>query len=151
MKRVRKFISGSALLLIVAAILLGRLAYMNLRSDDPLPFGFEQYEAAAFANAQASGALIMVDVYASWCPTCLAQHKVLESFLADPELKEIKGFRVDFDDDADFIRAHRVNTQSTIIMFDGTRELSRSVGLTNDDAIQSQVRAALEQVKEPLS
>ncbi|MGD8326666.1 MAG: thioredoxin family protein [Sphingomonadales bacterium] len=151
MKRIKKLISGSTLLLITAAVLFGRLAYMNLRSDDPLPFGFQQYNAEAFAETQASGALIMVDVYASWCPTCLAQHKVLESLLKEPDLKEIKGFRINFDDDAHFLRAHGVNAQSTIIMFDGTQELSRSIGLTSKDAIQSQVRSALQQVKEPLS
>lgn len=151
MSRLKKLFSGSALLLIIAAVLFGRLAYMNLRADDPMPYGFQQYEATAFQEAQKDGSLIMVDVYASWCPTCLSQHETLETLLETPEYDGVRGFRVDFDDDRDFIRAHRVNAQSTIIIYDGRQEISRTVGVTSADGIHSQLSQAVKRRSAPLS
>ncbi len=116
---------------------------MNIRPDDPLPAGFEKYTPDAFAAAQTSGATIIVDVYASWCPTCMAQHKVLDTLLQVPRYSEIKGFRVDYEGDRDFVRSHQVRVQSTIIMFRGEEEVSRSSGLTAAGPIHSQVDHAL--------
>ena len=143
MSRVKKLFSGSAILLIISAVLFGRLAYMNIRSDDPMPYGFSQYEEAAFLEAQASGATILVDVYASWCPTCLSQHKVLEGLLQDPSYTNVIGFRVDYEGDPDFVRQHKVPAQSTIIMFNGEDEISRTVGVTSDSGIRAQVNDAV--------
>ena len=151
MSRLKKLFSGSALLLIISAVLFGRLAYMNIRSDDPMPHGFQQYDSVAFQNAQKAGETILVDVYASWCSTCLSQHKVLEGLLKNPDYKGIRGFRVDYEGDADFVRSYRVNAQSTIIMFDGVREVSRTVGVTSAHGINTQVINALKQSSDPIS
>lgn len=151
MGRMKKLSSGSAILLIIAAVLFGRLAYMNVRADDPLPYGFQQYEAAAFEEAQKSGHLVMVDVYASWCPTCLSQHKSLERLLDNPDYENVIGFRVDFDDDQDFLRKYNVNAQSTIIMFDGESEISRTIGVTDEEAITNQLITALAVCAENMS
>jgi len=151
MNRLKKLFSGSALLLIIAAVLFGRLAYMNIRAADPMPYGFQQYEAAAFQKAQEDGGIIMVDVYASWCPTCLSQHKTLETLLENPEYEGVRGFRVDFEGDLDFVKAHRVNAQSTIIMYDGTQEISRTIGVTNAEGIHAQVTQAVKRRSAPLS
>ena len=124
---------------------------MNIRDDDPMPYNVQQYSAAAFQDEQDAGHIIMVDVYASWCSTCLSQHKVLENLLQNPSYSEVKGFRVDFEGDLDFVRAHRVNAQSTIIMFNGSREISRTVGVTNDDGINAQVNSALAHQAERIS
>lgn len=140
----KKLVHSSTFIpLLIGAALGGRLLWMNIRSDDPLPYGFEQYTPGAFAAAQAAGGPIMVDVYASWCPTCKAQQTVLKDLLHEPRYAGIKGFRVDFDDDTEWDQAHRVAVQSTIIMFDGYRELNRSAGSTRSAAIHRQVDAAL--------
>jgi thiol-disulfide isomerase/thioredoxin len=129
--------------LLIGLALGGNLLWMNVRSDDPLPAGFVQYTPAAFAAAQAAGGPIMVDVYASWCTTCKAQHAVLVDLLDDPRYDGIQGFRVDFEGDEEWVRAHRVYVQSTIIMFNGFQELNRSAGSTREAAIRGQVDAAL--------
>lgn len=141
----KKILSFSTIITLVAVVLFGRLIYMNVRADDPLPYGFQDYSVDSFAAAQAEGGLVMVDVYASWCPTCLAQHKVLDDLLSDPAYQNIKAFRVDFDDDISFISTHRVQAQSTIIMFNGSQELSRTIGSTSEQAIRSQLDAAVAQ------
>lgn len=102
----RKKLSGSLSFapLLIGLALGGNLLWMNVRSDDPLPAGFVQYTPAAFAAAQAAGGPIMVDVYASWCTTCKAQHAVLKDLLDDPRYAGIKGFRVDFEGDEEWVR-----------------------------------------------
>lgn len=148
MKRIWKRITGSALtlpLLVLAAVGGNRL-WMNIRPHDPLPARFEEYTPEAFQAAQAAGRTIMVDVYAVWCPTCKAQHKSLKTLLNDPRYESVAGFRVDFDVDRDFLRAHQVRGQSTILMFHGDQELSRSMGVTSGGMIRAQVDAALAEV-----
>lgn len=143
-----KRITGSALTLplIVLAAVGGNRLWMNIRPHDPLPARFEEYTPEAFQAAQTAGRTIMVDVYAVWCPTCKAQHKSLKTLLDDPQYESVVGFRVDFDVHRDFLRAHQVRGQSTILMFHGERELSRSMGVTSDGMIRAQVDAALAQV-----
>lgn len=129
--------------LAIGLALGGNRLWMNIRPDDPLPSGFAQYSAAEFQAAQAAGGPIMVDVYASWCSTCKAQHGALEHLLEDPRYAAIKGFRVDFEGDEEWVRAHRVHVQSTIILFDGAREVNRSAGNTSEAGIRRQVDHAL--------
>lgn len=129
--------------LLIGLALGGNLLWMNVRSDDPLPAGFVQYTPQGFAAAQAAGGPIMVDVYASWCSTCKAQQAVLNDLLDDPRYAGITGFRVDFEGDEEWVRAHRVYVQSTIIMFNGFEELNRSAGSTRGATIRGQVDAAL--------
>ncbi|MDT8399388.1 MAG: thioredoxin family protein [Pseudomonadales bacterium] len=137
--KLRKLLINTGLVLLLGTALFGRLIYMNLRAPDPLLPGFTQYDAATFAAAQQGGRLILADVYATWCPTCLAQHHALESLLAENPYPDVVKFRVDFDTDKDFLTAHRVSTQSTILMFRGRQELSRSIGLTAPDDIRRQL------------
>jgi len=129
--------------LLIAAGLFGKRAYMNLRPDDPLPQRFIQFSPAAWNEATANGGLVVVDVYASWCPTCKAQHKVLSSLLTDPRYAAVRGLRVDFDRDLEYRREHRITAQSTIIMFRGAEEISRSTGVTRAEAIGDQLDRAL--------
>lgn len=130
------------MILLVAAVGGNRL-WMNIRPDDPLPPGFVQYSPAALQAAFASGEPVLVDVYASWCPTCAAQHKVLSKIFQDPRYQGVKGVRVDFEGDPDFVRPHNVYTQSTMIMFRDGREVSRTIGLTSEASIRRQLDAAL--------
>jgi len=125
------------------ALLLAEPLWMNVRPPDPLPLGFEAYSADAFRSAQRAGHPVLVDVYASWCPTCKAQQEILSDLLEEPEYASIKAFRVDFDSDRAFLRAHGVRSQSTLIVFEGERERSRSVGQTDEGLIRQQVEKAL--------
>lgn len=125
------------------ALLVAEPIWMNVRPPDPLPAGFEAYSADAFRSAQRAGHAVLVDVYASWCPTCKAQQQLLSNLLEDPEYASIEAFRVDFDSDREFLRTHGVRSQSTLILFEGEQEVSRSVGQTDVRLIRQQVEMAL--------
>ncbi|MGH6969498.1 MAG: thioredoxin family protein, partial [Stellaceae bacterium] len=65
------------------------------------------FDQNLFAAAQKSGQPILVDIRASWCPTCAAQKPILDSLEAKPEFKNLIVFEVDFDAQKDVVRAFK--------------------------------------------
>ncbi len=104
---------------------------------------FANFTTEAFAQAQKDGKSVLVDVWASWCPTCKAQGPILGSLLAKPENKDVVMLRVNFDTQQDVLKALKVQSQSTLIMFKGAKETARSVGDTNADSIAKLVASAI--------
>jgi thioredoxin 1 len=97
----------------------------------------------AFLAAQNSGKSILVEIHASWCPTCQAQKPILGKLFADPRFKNLAVFRVDFDRQKDEVRNFKARIQSTLITFKGNEEIARSVGDTNPDSIADLLALAL--------
>ena len=104
---------------------------------------FTNFTNEAFAAAQKDGKMVLVDVWASWCPTCKAQGPVLGSLLAKPENKDVVMLRVNFDTQLDVLKALKVQSQSTLIMFKGAKETARSVGDTTAEGIAKLVGSAI--------
>jgi thioredoxin 1 len=102
----------------------------------------ETYSDAAFKAAQKDGKSILIEIHAGWCPTCKAQAPIIKALL-DSKFKEIVAFRVDFDGQADVVRAFGADTQSTLISFKGDKEMSRSVGDTDPASIEALVATAI--------
>ena len=97
----------------------------------------QDYNAKAFAAAQAAGRPILVDIWASWCPTCKAQQPILGELEKQDKFKNLLVFRVDFDSQKDAVKAFGARMQSTLITFKGAAETGRSVGDTNAASIAS--------------
>ena len=68
---------------------------------------------------------------APWCPTCRAQKPSIESLVSSPEHPDLLVLEVDFDSQKDVLRQFNVRQQSTLIAFAGTREVGRTVGVTD--------------------
>ncbi|HVB81541.1 MAG TPA: thioredoxin family protein [Candidatus Binataceae bacterium] len=94
-----------------------------------------------FVAAQKEGRPILVDIRASWCPTCAAQKPILERLTAKPEFKNLVVFTVDFDTQKDVVREFHAQMQSTLIAFKGTTETVRSVGDTEERSIEKLLRS----------
>jgi thioredoxin 1 len=101
------------------------------------------FAADAFAAAQASGASILVDVQAPWCPTCRAQEPILQKLEQEAKFDRLIVFKVDFDKQKDALRALKVTSQSTLIVFKGAEEKGRSVGDTGAASIAALLERAL--------
>jgi thioredoxin 1 len=102
------------------------------------------WDEAAFASAQEAGKPILIDVAADWCSTCKKQKPIIESLLGKPEYEDLVAFEVDFDDDKDALRKFGAQNQSTLIVFKGETETGRSVGETDETAIDSLIGSAFE-------
>jgi thioredoxin 1 len=106
---------------------------------------FEQktFDAASFKAAQSSNKSILVDISATWCPTCKAQHQVLESLAKKAEYAGLVVFQVDFDTQKDVVKSFNARQQSTLIAFKGAQETRRLVGETGSTPIEDLLNSSL--------
>lgn len=102
-----------------------------------------KFDAAAFDAATKAGKPVLVDIAASWCPTCKAQHPIIEELTAAPEYKDLIVFDVDFDTQGDVLKRFKVRVQSTLIAFKGATETGRSVGDTRKESISTLLKSAI--------
>ena len=91
----------------------------------------QTFDQASFAAAQAKGDRILVDISATWCPTCKAQKPIISSLADNPVNSDLVIFDVDFDSQKRVVRAFGAQMQSTLIAFRGKTETARSVGDTD--------------------
>lgn len=99
------------------------------------------FSAASFEAAQQRGARILVDISASWCPTCKAQKPIVDKLAEQPSNKDLVIFAVDFDSQQSVVRQLHAQSQSTLIAFRGKAETARSVGDTDPDSIAALVQS----------
>jgi len=104
---------------------------------------WQKYTPETFAAAQAEGKTMIVDVYASWCPTCRKQAPILEKLSTESDFSDVTFVRVSFDDDKDFLKAHQIPRQSTILVFKDGEETARSVAETNADKLKAALLSGL--------
>jgi thioredoxin 1 len=100
------------------------------------------YTPAALAAAQQAGEPVVLHFHASWCPTCRAQDKVFDALKADPSLK-VTLMEVDYDKEKAFEKQMHVTAQSTLIVFHGATERSRSTGETDPARLKSTLQSAV--------
>jgi thioredoxin 1 len=124
--------------LLTAAIAAGLVTPVTAFAAEEQPFTRQAFQAA-----QNAGKSILVEIHASWCPTCQAQKPILSKLFADPKFKNLAVFRVDFDAQKDEVRNFKASIQSTLIAFKGAVEVARSVGDTNRDSIADLLALAL--------
>ncbi len=93
------------------------------------------FSSEAFQKAQAAGKPILIEIHASWCPTCKAQAPILSELTAQPKFKDMAVFRVDFDSQKAEVKRFGAQMQSTLIVFRGANEVGRSVGETRREPI----------------
>lgn len=120
----RKLISALS-----AAVLMSAVAFAAHAADKV------NYDARSFAAAQAAGKPILVEIHATWCPTCKAQTPILSDLEKQEKFRNLTVFHVDFDSQKDAVKAFGARMQSTLITFKGSLETGRSVGDTNPSSI----------------
>lgn len=119
--------------------LLGAALAVSLAVDGASAMERKSFDATDFAVSQARGERILIDISATWCPTCKAQKPIIEGLAAAPENTDLVIYDVDFDSMKDVVRSFGARMQSTLIAFKGATETARSVGDTNPDSIATLV------------
>ena len=97
----------------------------------------QPFDDAAFRKAQQEGRTIMVEVHADWCSACAKQKPILESLGKEPAFYKVVRFKVDFDKPGTALKALRVTSQATLVLFKGDKEVARSTFDTNPDSIRA--------------
>ncbi len=96
-----------------------------------------------FFASQAADESIVVYVYAPWCTTCQQQEVIIDKIMQDSRFDKVRYYVVDFDNDKEGMRKLKANTRSTILVFKGKRELTRSANDTDPASIQNLLEKAL--------
>lgn len=115
--------------LVVAALALWAGA---VSAAEPRPLVLQEFEALAHA-----GKPVVVDVHATWCPTCKAQKPIIERLSRLPAYKGVTILSVDFDTDKAVLKRFKVSMQSTLIAYKNGKEMGRSVGDATPAGIES--------------
>jgi thioredoxin 1 len=124
----------------MAAGLLGSALFLA-----PAAFAAETvpYTPAAFDAAQKTGRSILVEIHATWCPTCKAQAPILADLEKNPKFQNLLVLHVDFDSQKDAVRRFGARMQSTLITFKAGKETGRSVGDTARDSLAALLNKAI--------
>lgn len=120
----------------VVATGLGFSALAALAAE--LPF-----DKAKFDAALAQGQPVIVDFSASWCPTCKAQKPIVEALMKEKKLAPVTLFVADYDKETALKKQLGVTQQSTFVVFKGGKEVGRSTGQTQKQALSDLFDKAL--------
>ena len=116
------------------------LATATLLVSSLVAWAGQPFDAEAFRSAQAADKAILLDVTASWCPTCRQQRPIVEQI--EKEKPDLVVYEVDFDTAKDVLKQFRVQSQSTLIVFHGAKEVARSTGETDPALIRATIAKA---------
>lgn len=102
----------------------------------------EDFTQARFEALQAEDALILVDIWADWCPTCAVQQDVLTEFRTQHPDVPLHTLTVNFDSQKQWVKHFGAPRQSTFVLFRGEERIWFSVAETRRDEIFAELLAA---------
>lgn len=76
---------------------------------------------------------VLVDFYADWCGPCQMLGPIIEKIAK--EAKDFKVARINVDDNEDIAKEYGVMSIPCVISYKDGKELNRSVGLVDKDAL----------------
>ena len=117
----------------IVALLLALNASLALALD------VQPYSAKAFAELQQAGKPVALHFHADWCPTCRAQEKVFNGWKGDATVPGTL-LVANYDNERELKKQYGVRSQSTVIVFKGSKETTRLGGETD----AAKLRAALQ-------
>ena len=103
----------------------------------------EAFTEVRYNELRKSGKVFLVDVYATWCPTCAKQQDILATYGKNNPKQNLNVLVVDFDNDKKWVRYFKAPRQSTLLLYSGEEQLWFSVGETRYDVIADELDKAL--------
>ena len=95
---------------------------------------FKPFTREAFKQAQAKGTTTLLFFHTPWCPVCKAQEPKVQAQLNGPH-KDVVAFRVDYDSNLALRQEFKVDKQSTLILYQGMKEVARLSYKSDDESI----------------
>lgn len=88
------------------------------------------------------GKPVVLDISATWCPTCKQQKPIIDGLMQQPAYKDVTLMTIDFDTSKSTLKKYKVTMQSTLVAFKGAAEVGRSVGDTTPAGIEGLIKKA---------
>lgn len=104
---------------------------------------WSDYTEQQFKQEQSKGRSIVLDFYAEWCSSCLTQKTILKELLSEPDFKNVIVFVVNYDEFSDLKKELDVDSQGTLIVYKGNKEVARGFGIIKKDEVQALVSKGL--------
>lgn len=127
----RRFLAS----LTASAAIAGSVSFASLAqaSAHAVPYSAKQLQGLL-----ASGKTVLLDFAATWCTTCRAQERVLDSLMGGGAYNNIVLMRVDWDTyrDTQIVSDLSIPRRSTLVLLRGNKELGRVVAQTGQSAIK---------------
>ena len=104
-------------------------------AGDIKPFSQQEFDQLTH-----EGKPVVLDISASWCPTCKAQKPIIEGLMKQPAYKDVTLLAIDFDSAKPVLKKFKVSMQSTLVGFKGEKEVGRSVGDTTPEGLEGLIK-----------
>ena len=104
-------------------------------AGDIKPFSQQEFDQLTH-----EGKPVVLDISASWCPTCKAQKPIIEGLMKQPAYKDVTLLAIDFDSAKPLLKKFKVSMQSTLVGFKGEKEVGRSVGDTTPEGLEGLIK-----------
>lgn len=98
---------------------------------------FNQTEFDKLTN---EGKPVVLDISATWCPTCKQQKPIIDGLMKQPAYKDVTLMTIDFDSAKPTLKKFKITMQSTLVAFKGDKEVGRSVGDTTPAGLEGLVK-----------
>jgi thiol-disulfide isomerase/thioredoxin len=102
------------------------------------PFNQKDFDALT-----SSGKPVILDISATWCPTCKAQKPIIDGLMKQPAYKDVTLMTIDFDTNKPTLKKFKVTMQSTLVAFKGAKEVGRSVGDTSPQGLEGLIKKSV--------
>ena len=122
----------------IAMLLALSAAFSLATAGEIKPFNQQTFDQLA-----KEGKPVVLDISATWCPTCKAQKPIIEGLMKQPAYKDVTLLTIDFDTDKPLLKKFKVGMQSTLVAFKGTQERARSVGDTTPEGLEALFRKSV--------
>ena len=109
------------------------LPFNSIASEKKTTFNEE-----LFNKAQSDGKVVVVSSWIKYCYSCASQMKVLDK--AKKEFENIEYFTFDVTNQ-EIANLFKVEYQSTILIFKGSNEVHRSIGVTSKEEIYKIIKS----------
>lgn len=91
---------------------------------------FEAFTEARFNELNANNQPFVVDVFATWCPTCKKQNKVMTRYFEENKNSKLVVLKVNYDDQKPWVKFFKAPRQSTLVFYNQGKEVDRAIAQT---------------------
>ena len=93
-----------------------------------------------FDKLAQEGKPVVLEISATWCPTCKEQKSIIDGLMKQPAYKDVTLMTIDFDSAKPTLKKFKVTMQSTLVAFKGNKEVGRSVGDTTPEGLEGLIK-----------